>query len=238
MDFQIKLDNFEGPLDLLLHLIKKNRMDICSIAISRVTDEYLAAVNGIKNLDLEVAGEFLVMAATLIHIKSRTLLPAMETEPEEEDEDIASGKDLVLRLKEYEFFKAAAETLGRCSLLGRDEFINPARSAGVSGDDEPDYSAVGLYDLMRACRDLWGAVKENPCHQVEVGSLTVAQRIEDICLLLTMQEIIEVRQLFPVSPSHYQIVVTFLAVLELVRVRRIRLMQEIQFGPIRITPLR
>jgi segregation and condensation protein A len=235
MAFQVRLDNFEGPLDLLLHLIKKNKMDICSIAISQVTDEYLSAIDEMKNLNLEIAGEFLVMAATLIHIKSRTLLPVMEDRDEEEDEGVDPGEDLVSRLKEYEFFKKAAETLGNCSLLGRDEFVNPVKLFEDFSDDDLEFCEVGLFDLMRVCRELWGERSEEPCHEVEIGFLSVSQRIEEICLLLTLSEIVEVRQLFPERPTQYQIIVTFLAILELVRLRRIRLKQKVQFGPIEVT---
>jgi len=232
--FQVHLDNFEGPLDLLLHLIKKNKMDICSIAISRVTDEYLAAIDEMKNLNLEIVGEFLVMAATLIHIKSRMLLPDLKEGEESEEEEADPGEDLVLRLKEYEFFKKAAETLGNCSLLGRDMFVNPVKHPEDPVDDEWDFSDVGLFELMRVCRELWGKCDEEAFHQVAVETLSVSQRIEEICLLLAVKEIVEVTQLFPERPSPYQIIVTFLAILELVRVRRISFMQKVQFGPIEI----
>ena len=237
MVFQVRLDNFEGPLDLLLHLIKKNKMDICSIAISKVTDEYLAAIDKMKHLNLEIAGEFLVMAATLIHMKSRMLLPEIPAADEEEDEAGDPGEDLVMRLKEYEFFKQAAETLGSCSLLGRDLFVNPVKHTENGEDDELDFSEVGLFELMKVCRELWGKCEEESCHQVEVETLSVAQRIEEICLLMALQEVVEVCQLFPDRPSQYQIIVTFLAVLELVRVRHISLVQKVQFGPIEITRL-
>lgn len=235
MVFQVRIDNFEGPLDLLLHLIKKNKMDICGIAISQVTDEYLTAIDEMENLNLEIAGEFLVMAATLIHIKSRMLLPVSEEEDEEEDERPDTEEDLLLRLKEYEFFKKAAETLGKYSLLGRDEFVNPIHHLEVFPDNELEFSEVGMYDLMRVCRDLWGAGEERSCHQVEVESMTVSRRIEEICRLLTSTNVVEVRQLFAGPPSQFQIIVTFLAILELVKLRRIRLRQKIQFGPIEIT---
>ncbi len=235
MSFQVRLDNFEGPLDLLLHLIKKNKMDICSIAISRVTDEYLAAIDKMTNLNLEIAGEFLVMAATLVHIKSRMLLPELEESSEEEEDSADIGEDLISRLKEYEFFKKAAESLGDFSLLGRDEFVNPIKYAEDFTDDEVEFCEVGLYELMRVCRELWGEVEEEPCHQVEVESMSVAQRIEEIIRLLVIGDVVEVRQLFTERPSFYQIIVTFLAILELVKLRRIRLRQHIQFGPIEIS---
>jgi segregation and condensation protein A len=235
VSFQVRLDNFEGPLDLLLHLIKKKKMDICSIAISRVTDEYLAVIDEVANLNLEIAGEFLVMAATLVHIKSRMLLPELEESDEEEEESADLGEDLLLRLKEYEFFKKAAESLGDCSLLGRDEFVNPVKCAEDLSDDEVEFCEVGLYELMRVCRELWGAVEEEPCHQVEVESMSVSQRIEEIIRLLAIGDVVEVRQLFTERPSFYQIIVTFLAILELVKLRHIRLRQHIQFGPIEIS---
>jgi segregation and condensation protein A len=236
--FQVHLENFEGPLDLLLHLIKKNKLDICHISISRVTDEYLAAIDEMKHLNLEIAGEFLVMAATLIHIKSRMLLPEMGAADEEENEEADPGENLVMRLKEYEFFKQAAASLGESHLLGRDLFVSPVRHFEEQADDVWDYAEVGLFELMRVCRELWHQGEPESCHQVEVETLSVARRVEEICLFLGLGEAVDVRRFFPERPTHYQLIVTLLAILELVRVRQIRLVQKFQFGPIEVTRLR
>ena len=135
--YRVKLRVFEGPLDLLLYLIRKNQVDIYDIPIAEITQQYLDILDLMRTLNLDVAGEFLVMAATLIHIKSRTLLPVSDEGDEEEDDSADPGEDLVSRLKEYEFFKRAAETLGNCSLLGRDEFVNPVKLFEDFSDDEP-----------------------------------------------------------------------------------------------------
>jgi segregation and condensation protein A len=136
MSYEIRIENFEGPLDLLLHLIKKNEMDIYNIPIADITAQYVAYIDAMKNLNLDVAGEFLLMAATLIHIKSRLLLPqTQEDEPEEEEEDPRA--ELVRRLLEYQKYKEAALSLDAMPLLGREVFARtfPSPSRGTEESD-------------------------------------------------------------------------------------------------------
>jgi len=158
MSYEIRIENFEGPLDLLLHLIKKNEMDIYNIPIADITAQYVAYIDAMKNLNLDVAGEFLLMAATLLHIKSRLLLPqAQEDEPEEEEEDPRA--ELVRRLLEYQKYKEAAASLDARPLLGREVFARTFPSPEFEETPESGFEAVGLYDLVEAFRSI---LRERP----------------------------------------------------------------------------
>jgi len=229
--FVIKQSGFEGPLDLLLQLIRKNRLDICAIAISQVTNEYLAALDEMKNLDLEVAGEYLIMAATLIHIKSRMLLPALEEQKDDEETEDDPEEILVERLREYQTFQEVAMILDRRPLLDRDVFV---RFSGDACLGNPPELEIDLYRFLKVCRETLLGMREPPCHQVEMENLTVTQRIEEIRILLATVRSADLASLFRERPSAPQIVLTFLAVLELVRVRYLRLVQKKEFGPIEL----
>ncbi len=232
MVFLVKQAGFEGPLDLLLQLIRKHRLDICAIAISQVTNEYLATLDEMKGLNLEVAGEYLVMAATLIHIKSRMLLPVTgeedETGDEEEDD---SGEVLVERLKEYQLFQEAALLLDRQPLLDRDVF--PRGFIEPDQEDQQELE-VDLYHFLKVCREALLEEEEPSVHQVEMENLSVSQRIEEIKTLLASVRSTSLSALFPGRPSPLQVVITLLAILELVRLRFLRLIQTREFGPIEL----
>lgn len=231
MVFLVRQCGFEGPLDLLLQLIRKNRLDICAIAISQVTNEYLAALDEMKGLNLEVAGEYLVMAATLVHIKSRMLLPVADEDPESEEEEEDPGAILVERLKEYQLFQEAALLLDRRPLLDRDVFVRPAETAVDNGPEELE---VDIYQFLKVCRETL-FVKNSPAiHQVEMESLSVSQRIEEIKESLSSVRCADLTFLFPAPPSPLLLVITLLAVLELVRIRFLRLVQTREFGPIQL----
>ncbi|NLV24894.1 MAG: segregation/condensation protein A [Deltaproteobacteria bacterium] len=218
-------------MDLLLQLIRKNRLDICAIAISQVTNEYLAALDEMKGLNLEVAGEYLVMAATLVHIKSRMLLPVADEDPESEEEEEDPGAILVQRLKEYQLFQEAALLLDRRPLLDRDVFVRPAETAVDNGPEELE---VDIYQFLKVCRETL-FVKNSPAiHQVEMESLSVSQRIEEIKESLSSVRCADLTFLFPAPPSPLLLVITLLAVLELVRIRFLRLVQTREFGPIQL----
>ncbi|NLC71598.1 MAG: segregation/condensation protein A [Desulfuromonadaceae bacterium] len=232
MAFLVKQSGFEGPLDLLLQLIRKNRLDICAIAISQVTNEYLAALDELQGLNLEVAGEYLVMAATLIHIKSRMLLPVADEDPEaEEDEEGDPGQILVERLREYQLFQEAALLLDRHSLLDRDVF---ARIPCEVAEENPGELEIDFYQFLKVCRESLFERKEPSFHQVEMENFSVSQRIEEIKLFLNSVPSADLASLFRGPPSPLQVVMTFLAVLELVRLRFLRLVQNREFGPIEL----
>jgi segregation and condensation protein A len=230
MAYEIDLECFKGPLDLLLHLIKKNEMDIYDIPIAEITRQYLAAIDAMKSLNLDVAGEFLVMAATLLHIKSRMLLPKSEAE-ESEEEEIDPRAELVHRLLEYQKYKDAALSLERLPLLGRDVFIREAGEPEPE-EEEDKLAPVGLYELVEAFRQLLAGKGEKSFHQIEMERFSVADRIQLILSALAKKPRLSFRDLFVDTMGRGEVVVTFLAMLELVKLRSLRLMQNSRCGTI------
>jgi len=231
MSYQITLDNFEGPLDLLLHLIRKNEMDIYDIPIVRITEQYLATIDAMKSLNLDVAGEFLLMAASLIHIKSRMLLPSP---PEEEisDEEEDPRAELVRRLLEYQKYKDAATSLGAHPILGRDVFTRIVEHSDSENRDAPEFEEVGIFELVEALREILRQAPEETFHEITQETLSVTDRVNIILSLLSGKERLAFTELFNENPGRDEIVVTFLAMLELVKLRLVRLMQNNRFGSI------
>lgn len=235
MSYDICIENFEGPLDLLLHLIKKNEMDIYDIPIADITTQYVAFIDAMKNLNLDVAGEFLLMAATLVHIKSRLLLPqTQDDEPAEEEEDPRA--ELVRRLLEYQKYKAAAATLDATPLLGREVFARTFPSPDLEEPEEGEFDAVGLYDLVEAFRCLLREAPPETFHEIDVDQLSVTERVNVILTVLAGRDSLTFRELFAGRPDRNEVVVTFLATLELVRLKLVRLMQNSRFGAIWLYP--
>jgi len=235
MAYEIKIENFEGPLDLLLHLIRKNEMEICDIPIAEITTQYLAAIDVMKNLNLDVAGEFLLMASTLLYIKSRMLLPPSEEEAGEEEEEDPRA-ELVRRLLEYQKYKDAAATLETFPLLDRDIFARTFMPAEFDEGDEEAFHSVGLFELVEALR---GVLQEAPApsvHEIDQERLSVTDRINGILTILSGRESLAFSELFPAPPLRQDVVVTFLAMLELVKLRLLRLMQNGRYGTIWLYP--
>lgn len=233
MDYQVKLEVFEGPLDLLLHLIKKNEVDIYDIPIAVITQQYLSYLDLMQTLNLDVAGEYLVMAATLIHIKSRQLLPPEETAEPEGEEMEDPREELVRRLLEYKKFKEAAEELRRREVLWQDVF---ARQAPWEGDGEPlSYGQEAtVFDLLSALQDILDRVREIPGVPLSLEEITITEKINMILSCLAETETLAFEDLFAASTTRMEIIVTFLALLELVKQRLLRLWQPAPSGPIRI----
>jgi segregation and condensation protein A len=235
MTCDIRTDKFEGPLDLLLHLIKKNEVDIYDIPIADITAQYVAYVDAMKNLNLDVAGEFLLMAATLVHIKSRLLLPStQDDEPEEDEEDPRA--ELVRRLLEYQKYKAAAVTLDALPLLEREVFARKFPLPDSEGTEAGGFEAVGLYDLVEAFRFILREAPAETFHDIDVDQLSVTERVNVILTLLAGRESLSFRDLFTGRPDRSEVVVTFLATLELVRLKLVRLLQNSRFGAIWLFP--
>ncbi|MBE0599661.1 MAG: segregation/condensation protein A [Desulfuromonadales bacterium] len=236
MGYEIRLEKFEGPLDLLLHLIRKNEMDVYDIPIAEITTQYLAILDAMQTLNLDVAGEFLLMAATLIHIKSRLLLP-QATEDEGEDEDEDPRAELVRRLLEYQKYKEAALVLDRLPQLERDLFVrNFADPEPAPEESEEEFEAVGLYQLAEALRALLQEKPEAAAHEVNSERLSITDRINRILFLLTGRDSLGFAELVSASPDRHEVVVTFLAMLELVKMRLVRLMQNSRHGTIWLFP--
>jgi len=234
-NYAIQLDNFEGPLDLLLHLIKKNEMDVYDIPIAAITEQYLATLDAMKHLNLDVAGEFLLMAATLLHIKSKMLLPKIvEEDPEEEEEDPRA--ELVRRLLEYQKYKEVSETLDSWPQLGRDMFARAVPEPEVLEETETGFAAVGLFDLLAALQDVLREHSEPFVHEVNVEQLSITDRINSILTLLQGHESVAFTDLFSNGLKRDEMIVTFLAMLELVKLRLVRILQNTHHGTIWLFP--
>jgi segregation and condensation protein A len=228
--YTVKVDVFEGPLDLLLHLIKQNQIDIYDIPIALVTEQYLDYIRIMKALDLTIAGEFLVMAATLMYIKSRMLLPAPIEEEEEETGDPRA--ELVQRLVEYKRFKEAAVRLSQQALLGVDVFIRPAQEIGADeGAIETD-----LFHLIDALRELVKRQEIEDFHEVTLDRVTLQDKMTELWEKLQgAKEAVAFSALFTPLSSRLELIVTFLALLELIRSGMLRAYQRDVFGPVWVT---
>lgn len=231
MTYRVKLEIFEGPLDLLLHLVKQNHLEIDAIPIAVITDQYLRYLELMQALDLEVAGEFLVMAATLMQIKSRMLLPPAETPPEEE-EPTDPARELIERLKEYAKFKQAAELLSGMEKDRFVQFIRPAAREGAPAEVE-EFVEASLFDLLTAFSQFMaGEVSREMIHEIIKEEFTVEQSIETLRALARRQGKVSVTELFGKARSKLEVVATFLGLLELIRLREVALRQSQLFGEI------
>ena len=234
-DYAIKLENFEGPLDLLLHLIRQNEMDIYDIEIARITHQYLQVLDAHHQLNLDVAGEFLLMAATLLHIKSRLLLPVPEDAAEDEDE-LDPRAELVRRLLEYQKYKEAATCLEARPLLDADIFVRRYLSLDAAAEEDAGMETVGLYELAQAFQRLLAETTVAFVHEVDTEQLSVTDQINHILGRLTEEGPLAFADLFPRTPHRHEVVVSFLAMLELVKMRMVHLVQAMSLGPIWIQP--
>ena len=235
MDYGIKLPLFEGPLDLLLHLIKKNEVDIYDIPVASIAEQYVEYIEMMEELDLEVAGEFLVMAATLAQIKSRMLLPPAAGEAGEADGEDPRAQ-LVQRLIEYRKFKEAAEELGTRENFWREVFVRQGKGAWEDGDEvrEETLFNFGLLDLLDAFRKVIKNAPEGTFHEITGDSISITDRINLILERLESAASITFESLFEGVRTREALVVTFLALLELARLRAVKVMQVDEFGTIRI----
>jgi segregation and condensation protein A len=227
---RVQLEIFEGPLDLLLHLIKKNQVSITDIPIAAITEQYLATLELMQSLNLDVAGEFLVMAATLIHIKSRMLLPAGDDEADE-DEGVDPRDELVRRLLEYQRFKEAADQLERREILSRDVFVR----TGVPTEESPPaaFRELSVFELLAALgRVLERLPSDDDVHEVTLEKITVRGKMTLLLDTLRSSGKVLFESLFNEVKSRMEVVVTFLAMLELVKGRAVRIFQEEATGPI------
>lgn len=234
--YNVRLESFEGPLDLLLHLIKKNEVDIYDIPIAVITRQYLEYLNLMKELNLDIAGEFLVMASTLIQIKSRTLLPSLLPEEEGEEEEDPRA-ELVRRLLEYHKYKEASHALNSMDILGRDLYARKFQSAELDGaQSEDEFAEVGLYELVEALQSILAKIPVESFHEVGGETIPLADRINEILTILQENPSPLFEDLLTASLSREYIVVTFLAILELCRLKLIRIFQAARYGSIHITP--
>jgi segregation and condensation protein A len=219
---KVRLAVFEGPLDLLLHLIRSQRIDIYDIPIAEITAQYLEYLDVMRDLNLDVASEFLVMAATLAHIKSRMLLPVHEKDEEEED----PRAELVHQLLEYQRYKEAS--MGLRERLEQRALLH-GRPADGERQREEIFMDVSLFELLRVFREVISTAAEGPALTVAPDRFAVVDKMGQIADLLATRETVGFRELFPPGAERGEIIAAFLAVLELVRMRIVRLAQA-EFG--------
>jgi segregation and condensation protein A len=233
--YTVRLEMFEGPLDLLLHLIHKNELDITDIPIALITEQYLEYLKLMKVLNLDIAGEYLLVASTLLYIKSKMLLPASSEEEEAEAEDPRA--ELVRRLLEYQKYKEAAAELEKRPMLDRDVFIR-STSMEIEDAGEEERVEVSLFELVEAFRKILERVKTEEFHEVILDRLTVEERIQEILSLLQREKrSMSFHLLFPEHTSRRMIIITFLAILELVKMKLVRIFQVAPFETIRLSPV-
>jgi len=230
MSYKVKLDVFEGPLDLLLYLIKKNEIDIYDIPIAVITEQYLEYLELMRMLDLNIAGEFLVIAATLIHIKSKMLLPPDEKEllPEEEEDP---REELVRRLLEYKKFKEVAGILQ--DLEGQRKKMFTRDIPFEAGPGEVFFEA-SLFDLITAFTRALKDVPKELFQEIIKDEFTVEQKVHDLLHMLVVTPAISLFELFKNSKNKPEIIAMFLAVLELIRLKEIIVVQKQNFSDIEI----
>jgi segregation and condensation protein A len=235
--YSVHLDKFDGPMDLLLHLIKKNELDICDISIAVITRQYLEYIKLMKDLNLEVAGDFLVMAATLLQIKSRQLLPVDEQEEPEVDE-ADPRNELIRRLLEYQQYKDAGMLIGARALLGREVFSRTVPEPElVAPQNTEGPLEVTLFELVDAFRALLQRIPAESFHDVAPGdSLSIADCINEILSLLQEKDTIQFDELVSDEFTRERVIVTFLALLELCRLKLIKIFQGNGHGSIWFVP--
>lgn len=235
MSYKIKLEIFEGPLDLLLYLVKKDHLNIYDIPIAKVTEQYLEYLNLMQLLDLNIAGEFLVVAATLMQIKSKMLLPAEEqTGVEEEEAD--PRQELVKRLLEYEKFKEIAETLRQRETNQREVFKRP--KAGIDREalsEKEVYFEASIFDLINAFSQALKDVPKEVFYEVIKDEFTIDEKIHEILHLLLVSPSVRLSDLFNKAKNKMEIIVIFLAILELIRMKEVICRQRELFREIEIS---
>ncbi|OEU84696.1 MAG: chromosome segregation protein ScpA [Desulfobacterales bacterium S5133MH4] len=225
-------DLFEGPMDLLVHLVRKNEVDIYDIPVALIMDQYMEYIKLMNVLNIDLAGEFLVMAATLAHIKSRMLLP-VDQEQEEEEED--PRMEIVRPLEEYLQLQYAAEDLTDRNQLDWDVFIRCYGNGNERPDEEPDgLVQVSLFELIDAFQKIIKRVSPEHLFNITVDTISVKSRISEIADLLEGRGSVTFEDLFEKEVTKSQLIVTLLAILEMAKVQVIRIMQHVDSGIIRI----
>jgi segregation and condensation protein A len=232
---RIKLQSFEGPLDLLVHLIRKNKVDVYDIPIAIITRQYLDYLNLMQELNLDLASEFLVMAATLIHIKSRMLLPRPETAAGDPMDEEDPRDALVRRLLEHDRFKAAAELLHERETLRSAQWTRPdARIEAIAGDDYEPELEVDLFSLLSAFRLVLERARERPPVPLPPEQMSIETRIEQLLDRLSETDACGFEDLFDDAAGRPGLIVTFLALLEMIRLKLVRVFQSAELGAIRV----
>ena len=231
-DYKVKLEVFEGPLDLLLYLIKRDEIDIYDISLERITRQYLEYLQAFKELKIDLAGEFVVMAANLIYLKSRSLLPLDQQPPEEDAEEDDPRWDLIRQLIEYKKFKEVAEQLHARAVQQEKIFT---RDVGVIVEAPLRLAEVGIFQLIHAFQNVIKRVeaREN-LGEIFGERFTVSEKIDIILQRVANGASLRFSDLFSDTAVRVEVVVTFLALLELIRLKQVRVIQRDLFGEIEI----
>lgn len=233
--YRVSLPMFEGPLDLLLHLVKKHELDILDIPIAFITERYVAYIKLLDELNIDVASEYLLMAATLVHIKSRMLLPnppSEETDESLDGDDVDPRAELVRRLLEYQKYKLAAEQLGSRPVLGRDVF--PRGSSEEVAGGQPDLEAVSMFKLLDAFQQVLERTQKTKEHQIDFERFSITEKISELVDRLNQEKRLIFHEIFAPDYSRAELIITFLAILEMTRLRLTRLLQDGPLAPIYI----
>lgn len=227
-EMKLYLGDFAGPLDLLLYLIRQEQVDIYDIPVARITDEYLRYIQAMKQLDITVAGEFLVMAAQLIEIKSKMLLPSDPLDDLSEEDREDPRKDLIDRLLEHQKFKAAAQMLWSRATVEQGVFTR----APIESDKSNPEVAVGVFDLLKVFQEILSRKKQEALLEIERDEVTMAQMLERLRNMILSAGELNLRQFFERTETRRELVLAFLSVLELVRSADVNLVQRTTFGDI------
>ena len=226
---EVILEAFEGPLDLLLYLIRRQNLDILDIDVAEITRQYLGYIELMASIQLELAAEYLVMAAMLAEIKSRMLLPRQQAEEEDEEDPRA---ELIKRLQEYERFKQAAEDVDELPRMGRD--IHQATAEAPDRDQQRPHPDVDIKELVTALADVLKRSEMFESHQVEMEKLSTRERMSQVMENLRDNQFVPFVALFTLEEGRLGVVVTFLAVMELIKESLVEIVQSESFGPIHV----
>ncbi len=232
MSYEIKLEVFQGPLDLLLYLIKKNEIDIYDIPIALITRQYLEHLDKLRSLNLDLAGEYLLLAATLIHIKSKMLLPA-EEEPETEEED-DPRQELVEQLLAYQTYKEAYLKIAQLPVLDKDVFKRGNFPQEEPGRKEEEKIEANLFDLIEAFQRILSSWDQAEIMEIDREKINLAEKMNEILSSLEVKDGLSLEELLEGAKTRRRLVYTFLALLELMKQRIIKAYQNVSFGPIRV----
>ena len=228
--YKVHLENlFEGPMDLMIHLIKKNELDIYDIPIALITEQYLEYLNWMKMMNIDFAGEFLVMASTLAQIKSRMLLPVHE-EDDQEDPRLELTKPIL----EYLQMKSAAEQLSDRDLLGENTFVRSGPDEKIIKDSQDEFIQIGLFELIDAFQKILDKIPGDDRMEFTADKISVQDKISQIIDILESKGSTTFTELFSENAGKGEIIVTFLAILEMVKLALIRVVQHLQTGVLRL----
>ncbi|GAA5139641.1 segregation/condensation protein A [Prosthecobacter algae] len=232
-DYKVKLEIFEGPLDLLLYLIKKDEIDIYDVSIGRITKQYLDYINTFKMLNIEVASEFIVMAANLMYLKSRELLPQTQQPPEEDADEEDPRWELIRQLVEYKKFKDVAQFLGTQEVKADEFFATTPELPDLTAPAPDIVGQVGIFDLIRAFQKVLKRFENSTdIREIVSDRYSVADKIEHLLEAIPMGGRVRFDSLFSTAASRVEVIVTFLAMLELMKLNHLMVEQEQMLGDI------